>query len=380
MPSLTNKTILILSPQNWGTMFLSKHHYAVELAKRGNKVFFLNPPEQSGKKKGILIRPSGIHGTLFLIEHSLPFSYNIKFHAMPVFHWLMRFHIKKIIKKIVAPIDIIWSFELGNLYPFRFFPSGSYKIFHPVDEPLNKAATQSANGAQVIFSVTHEILEKYKALKLPAHFINHGVSENFLVEIKITQPRCENINIGFSGNLMRSDIDREILLSIINDNPAKKFNFWGAYNFQQSNIGWTVDTATAAFIEQLKGCKNVRLYGAISAVELAKAIREMDAFLICYDVVKDQSKGTNYHKVMEFISTGKVTISNNITTYHNQPNLVQMVTERTNNKLLPALFKHITNNLGIYNSSLLQEQRHNFAKENTYKKQVERIEELIYAA
>ena len=27
-----------------------------------------------------------------------------------------------------------------------------------------------------------------------------------------------------------------------------------------------------------------------------------DAFLICYDVDKDQSKGTNYHKTLEFIS------------------------------------------------------------------------------
>jgi len=380
MPSLINKTILILSPQAWGTMFLSKHHYAIELAKRGNRVFFLNPPEQAGKKIGISVNPSGVHSDLFLIEHSLPFSYKIKFHAMPVFHWLMRFHIKRIIKKIPAAIDIVWSFEMGNLYPFRFFPESTYKIFHPVDEPLNRAAIESAKDAQIIFSVTREILDKYKSYALPSHFINHGLSENFLTCNAPVFGMQGEIKIGFSGNLIRNDIDREILLKIIIENPSKIFNFWGAYNFWQSNIGGAADLDTLAFVELLKSQKNVQLFGAVPSEKLAGAMQNMDAFLICYDVTKDQSKGTNYHKVMEFISTGKVTVSNNITTYGNQPNLVQMVSERTHNKLLPELFKQVTDNLDIYNSRPLQEQRQNFAKDNTYSKQVERIEELIYEA
>ena len=59
MDSLRNKTILIISPQAWGKMFLSKHHYAIELAKRGNAVYFLNPPgeniiEQKNRLKSFL--------------------------------------------------------------------------------------------------------------------------------------------------------------------------------------------------------------------------------------------------------------------------------------------------------------------------------------
>jgi len=37
---LRNKTIIILSPEKWGKMMLSKHHYAIELAGMGNIVFF----------------------------------------------------------------------------------------------------------------------------------------------------------------------------------------------------------------------------------------------------------------------------------------------------------------------------------------------------
>ena len=48
---------------------------------------------------------------------------------------------------------------------------------------------------------------------------------------------------------------------------------------------------------------------------LAKEFLRMDAFLICYDVEKDQSKGTNYHKVMEYLAYGRPIVSNYISRY-----------------------------------------------------------------
>lgn len=49
--SFNNKTILIISPEPWGKMMISKHHYALELAKLGNEVYFLNPPNNNSIKK-----------------------------------------------------------------------------------------------------------------------------------------------------------------------------------------------------------------------------------------------------------------------------------------------------------------------------------------
>ena len=162
MPDLKSKSILLISPQAWGKMFVSKHHYAIELAKKGNTVYFLNPPEPSTRKEKITIEASDVQPGLFIIHHKLSFPYNIKFHFITLFHALMKGHIKRILKKIGTPIDIVWSFDLGNLYPFQFFPASAFKIFHPVDEPLNETAMQSGKGAQIIFSVTREILEKYQ--------------------------------------------------------------------------------------------------------------------------------------------------------------------------------------------------------------------------
>ncbi|MCX6210184.1 MAG: hypothetical protein NTZ59_11990, partial [Bacteroidetes bacterium] len=117
-------------------MLISKHHYAVELAKRGNEVYFLNPPNAALNEE-TFIDELDIEN-LFVIHHKLNFSYKLKFRNELLFHWFMKRHIKVLLKKVNINFDIIWSFDLGNLYPFHLFDSKSLKIFHPVDEPLNK--------------------------------------------------------------------------------------------------------------------------------------------------------------------------------------------------------------------------------------------------
>jgi hypothetical protein len=394
MQQLRNKTILLISPQSWGKMLVSKHHYAVELAKRGNRVYFLNPPDQkaaagggvtgrgggTGLDERIRIEPSGVQDNLLLISHRLSFPYNIKFHFIGLFHLLMKRHVAGILRRIGRPVDIVWSFDLGDLYPFSFFPARSLKIFHPVDEPLNGTAIRSAKGAKVIFSVTKEILEKYKEFSVPRHFINHGLIEEFLGENGADgsdKTGGKPLKVGFAGNLLRADIDRGILLQIIRDNPEVDFEAWGAYRSADSNIGAGDDAEMHAFIADLLRMPNLVLQGPVSSSALASGFRKMDAFLICYDVKKDQSKGTNYHKVMEYLSTGKVIISNNITTYSHEPDLVQMIGERDRNDGLPALFKKIISDIGKFNAPSLSQKRRAFALSNTYQKQVDRIEALL---
>ena len=122
---------------------------------------------------------------------------------------------------------------------------------------------------------------------------------------------------------------------------------------------------------------NVKLHGPVNANVLAGEFLRMDAFLICYDVERDQSKGTNYHKIMEFLSTGKIIISNNITTYSGRPDLVQMVPERSSNKGLPALFRQVMKNIDEYNSLEKSKRRKEFALENVYSKQIKRIQDYL---
>jgi hypothetical protein len=372
---LSGKTILMISPQAWGKMFVSKHHYAVELAKNGALVYFLNPPDQENWQPGgeINIQRSEQQDNLFLIDHRLSFSYNIKFHFIGLFHLLMRSHVKKILRKIGRPVDIVWSFDLGHLYPFSHFPAASYKLFHPVDEPLNKTAIDSAGGARAILSVTKEILEKYHAFDVPKHFINHGVTGDFLEAFDIDPMPGNPVRVGFSGNLLREDIDRTTFLQLIGEHPAVIFECWGSYQPGQSNIGGGSGTETANFVGELQRKPNVVLHGVVDTKTLAKELLRMDAFLICYDINKDQSKGTNYHKVMEFLSRGKVIISNNITTYADEPDLIRMTRSREGNGELPALFRETLAGLASFNATPLQQRRIQYARQNSYMRQIERI-------
>jgi hypothetical protein len=371
---LKNKVILLISPQPWGSLYISKNHYAVELAK-SNIVYYLCPePLEKSSSNKIKIKPIDGLSNLFVIEHKLFFSFKIKFHLRRLFHFLMLIQTKRILKKINRNIDIVWSFDLGNYFPFTFFSKVPLKIFHPVDEPLNKEAILSAKGADVIFSVTHEILSKYQNHNLPSYFINHGVEASFIKSSSFFSKQDKlQCRVGFSGNLRRKDIDREILLTIINDNPNVQFDCWGDFE-NRNNLRDIESKTTDDFINELSSKKNVHLHGLLKPSQLADAYQQVDAFLICYDVAKDQSKGTNYHKVLEFVSTGKIIISNNVTTYQNFPELVQMVNERTNNKQLPTLFKKVINNITQYNSIELQKKRVAFASENTYQHQINRID------
>jgi len=374
MFELRNKTIIVLSPQAWGKMFISKHHYAVELAKLGNTVYFLNPPEKELTGR-LLIESTTVAG-LSIIRHRLNFSYNIKFRSIRLFHFFMRYQVNKILEAIPGDIDIIWSFDSGYLYPLSFFPEHAIKIYHPVDEPSSAFAIKAAKGADIIFSVTTEILEKFEPFKIPLHFVNHGVIEDFFYAEDTISAKSP-IRVGFSGNLLRPDIDTDTLLKIFRDNPSVIFECWGSYRMEDTNIGGNIDNEKARFIESIQKLPNVILHGVLSSQALAAAYRQMHAFLICYDINKDQSKGTNYHKIMEYLASGSVVISNNVTTYKSRPELIQMTTERGSNAHLPDLFKNVINNIEWHNSIESRRTRISFAKENLYTKQVSRIEVLL---
>jgi hypothetical protein len=263
------------------------------------------------------------------------------------------------------------------MYPFSHFPASSLKIFHPVDEPSAKISIDAARGADIIFSVTQEILDKYFHLPVPRYFVNHGLANEFLHDFSGEHSANGKLRVGFSGNLLRSDIDRITFLKIVEENPAVQFECWGAYRSGDSNISSGEDGEQRTFIDRLTASKNMRLHGPVPVKKLANEFSRMDAFLICYDVQKDQSKGTNYHKIMEFLSSGKVIISNNVTTYKNREDLIQMIEDRQSNRDLPGLFKRVINNIDQYNSPEAIQRRKQFAQSNTYQEQVERIGQYL---
>ncbi len=309
--------VLLISPQHWGTMRVTKHHYAIELAKLGHDVFFLEPTEASWKwnQTSFKVTPSDAIGVK-LLKQKINIPYNLKFHSKRIFDWFIKKHIKRLENQF-GPFDLVWSFDLTNAMPLNYFSKTAKKMFFAADWPLTSDAIKAAEGANLLVSVAQEILDQYpNILNEKKLLVDHGVAECFIEEAK--KPfvkRDDIIRIGISGNFLRPDIDRPVLLDIIKTHSDLIFEFFGAFASKESNLGGSVDQDTITFIETLKNTPNVILNGMLLPEVLAIELRRMDAFLICYNVEKDQSKGTNYHKVMEFLVYNRPIVSNYISRY-----------------------------------------------------------------
>ncbi len=378
---LSNKTIFIISRESWGKMFFSKHHYAIELAKRGNKVFFITLPDQQRKlKRGeIRIEESGF-GNLWVVNHRLFHPYFFIFKYNRLYNFLTKFHIKRIINRIQSKPEIVWSFEISNSLPLKYFPKDAFKIFMPVDGPYGGVEVKAAKNADVIFSVTNEILAGYNDLEIPKYFINHGVSEIFINE-HFRRKAQTPLKVGYSGCFLAQDIDRKNLVEIIEKNQDIEFNLWGEYDYKTSDIhlpGDCSDPDTNEFIKTLQNSSNVKMHGVVNPEQLAAGLKKMDAFLVCYEIKKNQSRGTNSHKLLEYLGSGKVVISSNMITYStNYPGLLEMSTSRENNDEVPKIFSSVIHKLEVYNSEDRQGNRINFAKKFTYPNQIKKIEGIL---
>lgn len=374
---LKNKTIIIISQEDWGKMFISKHHYAVELAKRGNKVFFLNSPH----KKGVLSRGEvkiseteyqGLH----VIDHRFGFPSILKFKARPLFDLLIKRHISHILKVISEKVDVVWSFDLSNTLPLKSFKDVDKRIFMAADHPY-KDTIAGAETADLILSTnfSDEFLKKhFRMYPVLKKFVSHGVTKNFFQK-HFSDAINNPIQVGLSGNFLRPDIDWGTLLSIIDTHPHVQFNFWGATDIKNSNVGYA-EGGHLQKLESAKAKNNTTFHGVVNSSELSGSLKKMDVFLICYDLSKDNSKGTNYHKVLEYIATGKVIVANNISSYTGTTDILEMSEEKSN-KSLPDIFNKVISDLSYYNSINMQKKRVEFAKGFTYTKNVSKIEELL---
>lgn len=341
--------VLLISPQHWGTMRVTKHHYAVELAKLGHEVYFLEPTEASWKwnSSAFELSPSDAQGVT-LVRQKINVPYNLKFHAKGVFDWFIKKHIQTFEKQL-GPFGLVWSFDLTNALPLKYFSKTSKKIFFAADWPQVPDAVKAAEGANLLVSVAQEILDQYPTVSgAKKLLIDHGVAECFIEAGKQPFVKTDDIiRIGMSGNFLRPDIDRPVLLEIIKTHSDLIFECFGAFEPKNSNLGGAADQETRTFINALKLAPNVSLHGMVPPETLAKELRRMDAFLICYDVAKDQSKGTNYHKVMEYLAYGRPIVSNEISSYKtiDRQDLILMPDLRSN---LMEVFQRELINIGSH--------------------------------
>lgn len=356
-----SKTILIISPESWGTNFVSKHHYATELAERGNKVYFLNPP---GSRNDIM----EINKNLYLLTYK-PLIKGINY----LYRWLRDrvslIDIAKIIKLADRPdFDIVWSFD-----PYRFQNLNLFKskiaIYHSVDVHNKVLEREIANSADMVLGSSDQILQDIKT-KNPKIKINHGLGSQFSNHVFNYKSPAQRIKVGYVGNLHYQHIDKVVLRRIIEENPEIEFHFIGPSKL--SNLSKKcLNEDLIQFIEKQKNCL---LHGAKPYNQLPELLNQFHLFLMCYTGDKNVAEMANPHKILEYLSTGKVVVSHYIDEYKDKRNLLEMVEDNTQ---LSKKIKEVIHNLDYYNRREKQQIRIAWSEENTYLKQIERIERQL---
>jgi glycosyltransferase involved in cell wall biosynthesis len=359
-----NKIVYIFSPQPWNYLQISKHHYARELAKK-NQVYFIEPPKHGN---WFSLSMDEIHKGLIVVQYCLAVPGFLRFKFPRLYKIILKNYLSNILRKQILPADVAFDFGCYQQFDTLNFIRAKYKIFFPVDD-FDSLPTND-RGANIILTVSKNIQAKFPFGK--CHFINHGLSDEFSNKIDPNRSSWvlkEKIRVGCSGNLFIRFLDADNLIKIIKQNPSVEFNFFGSYEPDLS-VEW--QRQWSSFLET---SSNVRLHGMLSSRDLASAYDDLDIFLLCYKPDNVNYHGENSHKVLEYLSTGKIVVSTHLTIY-DQTELFEMSPQGENDKLT-TIFLKITNELRYFNSEEKQEVRKKFALENTYKKQLSRISDLI---
>ena len=352
---LTNKNILIISPEPWDHIFISKHHYAIHLGRRGNKVYFLNPPSTSNE----------IVKTDYKNVHQVNykgFPRGLRF--FPSF--LQKRMINKVFKEVENLInikfDIVWSFDNSVFYNFSALPADTIKISHIVDLNQNFQTKIAAETANICFGVCTPIVKRLAAYNKNTYFINHGCYPS-LPGKEVSLPGSNSIKAFYAGNLNIGYIDWRLFKEVIVENKNVDFILAGPW-FQGS------------LREDILSFSNVYYMGLLKSEELKDFYATANVLLLLYRADEYSDQLSNSHKMMEYLASGKMIVATFTSEYEllEKEGLIAM--SKKNDDFL-QIFNDTLANLAMWNAEEKQLARKAFALENTYDKQINRIEELI---
>jgi glycosyltransferase involved in cell wall biosynthesis len=376
---LKDKNIIILSIVKWGKMRVSKHHYALELAAAGNIVYYVEPPEVN-LKTSFQIRKSDENCNLFITTYK-PLARGKRFLPNLILKILEWYQSKWLLKKIKIAPDIILSFDpyrFSNLSWFNadvtiFFAADLYKSNHVPGEVLT---------ANFCLGVSTTIVQLLKHGNKKSFLINHGLNSAFVklaekqLDIFSQQNDAKSLTIGYTGNLLIGSLNRKAMMQVINEHSEIRFIFWGQYKSAQDNAMVGDANDIWDFITFLERCPNVELPGPKNQNELARELLRADIFWLCYDTSHSWAvDGSNSHKILEYLATGRPVISTYISSYRNTDLLYMQ--EENDNKHFSDFFKSTFESLAGSENPERVKKRIGFALSNTYRHRINEIDLMI---
>lgn len=356
MPDMSNKkNILIISPESWSHIYVSKHHYASELNRRGHNVYFLNPPDPHKCKELFLHKPDDAE-SITVIDYPRQIR---GLRLLPSFirTYLNRVFLNKLERLIKCKIDVIWNFENSRFFDMQF-AGKRLKIYHQVDLNQIFNLREAASSADICFCTTDLIKEQILPYNDKVYKIHHGTANDALAYKYSTKgARNEPIQAVYIGNMDMAFMDRELLKSLIYSFPDVQFRLVGPYN---------VDGET---YQSLKSFQNIEWLGKQPATNIPSYLDAADVLLVLYseNYHKDQASP---HKFMEYFASGRVIVATYTDEYKDKRRLLVMCDHQEE---YLSLFGKVINDIEHFNCTEKQQERKAFAKDNSYSNQVDKI-------
>lgn len=364
---LYNKSVLLISPEPWEGIFVSKHHYAIELAKKNNRVFFLNPPSSEMPKNSFDVKKvDGLE--VYTINYATHLK-GARFYPFPLRSLIERNFLKKLERATKTKFDIIWSFENSRFFDFRFARKGILKIYHQVDLNQEFNPYLAAKTADIVFAVNDQIKERLYKYNQRVYKIPHGYSMpnsgsfvNIQMKKRDDQFKSAGISAMYVGNLDSFYLDFKIFKEIIRRNPFIEFYLIGPYKNDNE------------LYKEFQTASNVHFIGRVAYNEIESYLKNADILLLLYRADEFSDYLASSHKVLEYLASGKVIVSSFMQEYLRHNDIIVMSEK---NYQLPDLFDSVVQNLTHLNTPELIGKRKALASDNTYSKQLDRIIEKL---
>ncbi len=361
------KRILIVSPEAWGPVRVSKHHYASTLMENGAHLFFLGPDSPTEHGIRIMAEETAQPALLF----RTPPLRGMRFLPRAVRAWLEARQMKHLATAAGGPFDLLWNFDLHR---FRSLTNRSHareRIVHVMDLREPAELFEPAGFADLVIVVSPSMAKGIENWEDRVLHLGHGwmQRERGTIELPSYSP---GIKIAYLGNLAMRAIAWDSIIGIAKSFPDVQLHLIGPLH---GAFGDT--TSIAPSIEkQLRALPNIKLIGPVPYDQVPDRLEAMDILLIAYDLERVGLKATSSHKLLEYLASGKVVLSSYLEDHDDLAGLVVMA--RPGESVMPYV-KELLCHLPAHNAPELEAKRKAYAEAHSYMQKVAQVAERLMA-
>jgi hypothetical protein len=360
---IKNKIILLVSPEPWDHIFVSKHHYAIHLARNNNRVYFLNPPGNSQGVSKTDVR------NLFSVSYT-GFPKGLRYYPSLLYKYFIKRKFSELQKLCGVEFNIIWSFDNSVFFDFSALPEKILKICHLVDLNQDFQTEKAAGTANFCFCTTELIKDRLLRFNSKVLKVNHGFNEQ-VSRNPVPLPGKARIKALYAGNLAMPFIDWILIERVARENAEVDFIFVGPNKDKFVDIDSDQNKAKSEVLARA----NSFFTGKIESDKLMDYLTNADVLLVAYQE-KYHEDQANPHKVMEYLGSGKIVVAT-YTAEYSDLSADNRIAMSINNSRFSSLLGEVLGNLELWNASDKQKSRKDFALSNTYAKQIGKIEKYL---